>query len=327
MGISIRTDFEFCDPPCDLEKVFSQGYPTRRLRGLRLARALLTDAPRFSSWECRSLRNDAIILRVSLFLARSFALVCVSHRCSSKYQDYSDLLFDLVIAGSQQVQLEIFRTRLRGILGIRVAKSDFFPDLTKQFISYSIEIIDNEQGLINPSSLAFIYETLSGSLTHLGLIPSSILVNVIYVAAGIWIFWTIWISWTSWRAWRLVKITDEGNNFNRSFLILFSILVYTLVMPRMKDYAYMIAIPSVLFAIERFEISVPRWILFLPLILLSSGGARPALFQVLWDYYPLFVASVFWYLYLRELEKQSVQPRQFTRESSFELGVEPAPRT
>jgi hypothetical protein len=202
-----------------------------------------------------------------------------------------------------------------------------FPELTKQFISYSIEIINNEQGLINPSSLAFIYETLSGSLAHLGLIPSSILINVIYVAAGIWIFWTISISWTSWRAWRLIKITDEGNNFTRSFLILFSILVYTLVMPRMKDYAYMIAIPSVLLAIERFEISVPRWILFLPLVLLSSGGARPALFQVLWDYYPLFVASFFWYLYVCELEKQSLQPHKFTRESSFELGVEPAPRT
>ena len=218
----------------------------------------------------------------------------------------------LLLLAPNRYSLRYFALGCVGFLAFGLLNLILFPDLTKQFISYSIEIITNEQGLINPSSLAFINETLTGSLTHLGLIPSSILVNVIYLAVGIWIFWTIWISWTSWRAWRLVKIVDEGNNFNRSFLILFSILVYTLVMPRMKDYAYMIAIPSVLFAIERFEISVPRWIVFLPLVLLSSGGARPPLFQVLWDYYPLFVASFFWYLYLRELEKQSVQPHQFT---------------
>src|SRR5262249_3141655 len=105
-----------------------------------------------------------------------------------------------------------------------------------------------------------------------------------------------------------VKIVDDGNNYNLSFLILFSILVYTLTMPRMKDYQYMIAIPSVLFAIENFEILIPRWIVFLLLLFIYRGGAYPGppLFRFLPEYYPLFVASFFWYLYLRELKKQSV---------------------
>jgi hypothetical protein len=157
--------------------------------------------------------------------------------------------------------------------------------------------ITDETGFLNPSSLAFINDALRG-LDHFSLIPSLMLVDVVYLAV------CIWILWTSWTAWRVVKIDDEGNNYNLSFLVLFSILVYALIMPRMKDYAYMIAIPSVLFAIERFAILVPRWIVFLPLILISPIYPRPPLFQVFPDYYPLFVASLFWYLYLREIKKQ-----------------------
>jgi len=59
-----------------------------------------------------------------------------------------------------------------------------------------------------------------------------------------------------------------------------------------KDYAYIIVIPSILFAIEHFEILVPRWILFVLLVLVSCY-TMPPVFQIFSDYYPLFVASFF----------------------------------
>jgi hypothetical protein len=207
----------------------------------------------------------------------------------------------LLLLAPNKYSLRYFAVGSAGFLSYALLNLILFPDFTKQFISEAMKRI-NEAGVVNPSSFGFINQTLRTSLAPFGLIPGSMLVNVIYLAVG------ICIVWTSWRAWRLVKIVDEGNNFNRLFLILFSILVYTLIMPRMKDYAYMIAIPSVLFAIERFEISVPRWIVFLPLVLISCGDSRPPLFRVFADYYPLFVASFFWYLYLRELKKQELAP-------------------
>jgi hypothetical protein len=206
----------------------------------------------------------------------------------------------LLLLAPSRYSLRYFAIGTVGFLSYALLNLFLFPDLTRHFISEALKRITNEAGTPNPSSLAFINQSLRTILAPFSLIPSSMLVNVIYLAVG------ICIVWTSWRAWRLVKMVDDENNFNRLFLILFSILVYTLIMPRMKDYAYMIAIPSVLFAIECFEISVPRWIVFLPLVLISSGDARPPLFRAFADYYPLFVASFFWYFYLRELRKQSL---------------------
>jgi hypothetical protein len=203
----------------------------------------------------------------------------------------------LLLLAPNRYSLRYFAIGCMGYFAFALLNLILFPDLTKQFISEAMARITNEGGYHNPSSLAFIKSTLTNNLTHLSSIPGLILVNLIYLTVA------IWISWTSWKAWRLVKSVDKGDNYNRSFLILFSTLVYTLIMPRMKDYAYMITIPSVLFAIERFEILVPRWTVFLLLVLISPAYTAPPVFRVLSGYYPLFVASFFWYLYLRELKK------------------------
>jgi hypothetical protein len=140
LGISIRKDFGFCNPPHNLEKILSQGNPSTRLRGLRLARVLLNSPNRFSVWECIGFRNYGTLPCVSLFFEELSVLVCISNHLRSKHQDYSDFLFDLVIAGSYQVQLEIFCPRLRGVLGIRDAKSDSLSEPNK-----AIHFSGNEQ--------------------------------------------------------------------------------------------------------------------------------------------------------------------------------------
>jgi hypothetical protein len=202
----------------------------------------------------------------------------------------------LLLLTPNRYSLRCFVLGSVGFLAFALLNLVLFPDLTKQFIWWASRTT-NETGHLNPSSLAFIRDMLTSSLGRFRLAPNSILVNVIYLAVAIWIFCV------SWRSWRLVKVVDEGNNYDLLVLILFSILVYTLTMPRMKDYTYNIAIPSVLFAIERFKMSVPRWISFLPLVIISYY-TMPPLFRIFLDYYPLFVASFFWYLYSCELEKR-----------------------
>jgi len=204
----------------------------------------------------------------------------------------------LLLLAPKRHSLRCFALGCALVLAFALLNLIFFPDLTKEFISEATIRVTNEGGPFNPSLLAFITDMLTSSLNHFSLVPNSILVNVIYLAVG------SLIIWVSWRSWRLVKVVDVGSNYDLLFLILFSIVVYTLTVPRMKDYAYISAIPSVLFAIEQFEISVPRWVVFLPLVLISDH-TRPPLFRFFWDYYPLFVALFFWYLYLCELEKRA----------------------
>jgi hypothetical protein len=204
----------------------------------------------------------------------------------------------LLLLAPNKYSLRYFALGCAGFLAFALLNLILFTDLTMQFISEAVKRTTDELGQYSPSSLSFITDTLTSSLGYLGFIPSPMLINVIYFSVG------ILILWISWRSWKVVKVGDEGSNYSLSFLILFSVLVYTLTMPRMKDYTYIIAIPSVLFAIEHFEISIPRWVLFLPLILISQY-TQPPLFRFFWDYYPLFVASFFWYLYLYELKKPS----------------------
>jgi len=207
----------------------------------------------------------------------------------------------LLLLAPNRYSLKCFALGCVGFLAFALLNLVLFPDLTKQFISWAPRTT-NELEHLNPSSLAFIRDMLSSSLDHFGLAPNSILVNATYLAVAIWIFCA------SWKSWRLAKVVNEGSNYDLLCLILFSILVYTLTVPRMKDYAYIIAIPSVLFAIEHFKVSVPRWISFLPLVIISYYTIPP-LFRIFLDYYPLFVASFFWYLYSCELEKRSIMPR------------------
>src|SRR5262249_13174596 len=107
----------------------------------------------------------------------------------------------LLLAAPTRYSLRYFAFGCVGFLAFALLNLSLFPDLTKQFILEAMNRI-TEPGYFNPSSLAFINDALRSGLNHFRLIPSSSLVNVIYLAVG------VWILWTSWSAWRLVKIVD-----------------------------------------------------------------------------------------------------------------------
>jgi hypothetical protein len=94
---------------------------------------------------------------------------------------------------------------------------------------------------------------------------------------------------------------------------MFAILVFVITMPRMKDYAYMVAIPSVLFAVHEFDWNrIPRWVLVLPLVLVPPRAEWPwlfdGIFDLFWSYYPLFFAGLFWFFYVqRSLAAQTAK--------------------
>jgi hypothetical protein len=183
-----------------------------------------------------------------------------------------------------------------------------FPDLSLSFFRYALQHVD-EDGYANPSSLALITDVLARGANLLGLGANKIIAAIIYsVFIGT-------ILWMSLRAWVAAAHTREDEQRSRLVLSLFVILVYTLVMPRMKNYAYIIAVPSVLFALESIEIQIPRWLMFLPLIFVVRGPSyftvdmrMPHLFhgpfETLLVYYPLFVAFFFWHVYMQELKRQ-----------------------
>src|SRR5262249_42932834 len=153
---------------------------------------------------------------------------------------------------SNEHKVRFFAIGCAGFLMFGLINFSLFPDFTKEFIFQAMERT-TETWYNNPSSFALIKYLLINGFGHFDVEPSSVSVKLIYFGFATSI---IWVSWGTLCA---VKSLNEKDQYTRLFLIFFSILVYTLAMPRMKDYAYMLAIPSILFAVERFEIKVPRW--------------------------------------------------------------------
>jgi hypothetical protein len=221
----------------------------------------------------------------------------------------------LLLLSSNKHKVWYFAVGCLGFLIFGLLTFVLFPDLTKRFIFEAMKRVSS--GDLHWSSLGLInyffwqyFERFdvrpSNAPTYTAIWPPSwTLVMLIYFV------FAISILWISWRALCAVRTMNENSRNSRLFITLCSILVYTLTMPRMKDYAYMLAIPSILFAVERFEIKFPRWLLFVPLVLISPYGLQPSLFRIIggafWLYYPLLVAFFFWYLYLCEARRRSCE--------------------
>ena len=179
-----------------------------------------------------------------------------------------------------------------------------FPELTRAFLEEALVRI-SESGVICPSSLAFFGDAVNAFGQALGLGSLSFVSKILYFIFAGWILFVSGKSWLTWGAGRPMRA--DG----RAFLVLFTILTFVLVTPRMKDYAYILAIPSVLFAVQNFKISVPKWLFFLPLVLIPKGAAWPQPFEIVfiefWGYGPLLLALFFWVIYLKELRSISVE--------------------
>ena len=82
-------------------------------------------------------------------------------------------------------------------------------------------------------------------------------------------------------------------------LFLFCV-AYALITPRIKDYSYMLLIVPSFFAIKR-AVDVKAYPLFLIMFMLSAKYLELPVYRVImgdvvWEYYPLFIAYATWLL-------------------------------
>lgn len=176
-----------------------------------------------------------------------------------------------------------------------------YPSLAWDFVIQATSRT-SESGFICPSSLSFLSALLNQSAEAFGFSFSKPLILSLYA------FFACALLLISWK--RLGNgLNAQTPKVTRTFSILFIVLVYVLIMPRMKDYAYMIAIASILFAIQEFKFKVPQWVLFLPMILIPPTTFWPILFQttfnVFWTHYPLLLVGFFWKLYMDQLDRSA----------------------
>ena len=130
---------------------------------------------------------------------------------------------------------------------------------------------------------------------------------------GIYALLVSGIVWVFWRVSQEIKQLDYSNK--TIFIILFSCLTYALIVPRIKDYSYILLIVPLLYMITEFRINNGNTLLlilallstFNPWILEKTRVHLPLLDQLnfLWDYYTLFIIYGVWGVYAHSVFSRS----------------------
>ncbi|MCL6621469.1 MAG: glycosyltransferase 87 family protein [Syntrophobacterales bacterium] len=156
-----------------------------------------------------------------------------------------------------------------------------------------------ERGVINPSSLAFIVGALNQVGNFLGRPFPPLLSQIVFVAlAGL----ILGISFRALIAWQ-----RGGGAHRDKVALLFACVVYTLIAPRMKNYSYILLLAPAFFMVFKADF-LPARPLLLVIVLFSPHLTLPLVgpgVEKLLIYYPLFMAYLVWFLYLRYISLTS----------------------
>jgi hypothetical protein len=107
------------------------------------------------------------------------------------------------------------------------------------------------------------------------------------------------------------RVKNESNVFNiDKELILVSLffIVFSLALPRFKDYDYVLLILPCFFVINKLGSINPKYLLVFIFIISSIRITLPGikvLYSLFWEYYPLFLAILSWGLYIFYLNRFS----------------------
>lgn len=253
--------------------------------------------------------NISVFETTLLFLAficflKGFLVSFVVLVLSAASLKLTPVFFLILLPLSSRRNWKLFFWGCLGFLLYGILNFIMYPEFTRTFVVEALSRT-GESGFVCPSSLAFLNDAWTQLLSRWDFLPAGAIAKMTYFVLALFVLLTSWQSLNRAHA-RGSRISSE-----QKFLVLFSILIFAITMPRMKDYAYMIALPSLLYAVYEFDIRVPRWVLFLPLILIPPATTWPPFFQEafrqFWNYYPLFLASLFWFFYLSQLRTEKAE--------------------
>lgn len=185
--------------------------------------------------------------------------------------------------------LVAFAAGCAAFAGFLAANFLAFPELSRSFVHQALVRVSDENGAISPSLLALIRDFADRlpDFAQGGAKLAAVLAYLLAVA---------FILFKSARVYK--ELLHQGNSARtRALIVLFAILVYTIAMPRMKDYAYMIALPSVVCVLTAQKKWRWLWLaiaITFPNVALTPHGL-PILPYELWVYCAWVISLMAWW--------------------------------
>lgn len=229
------------------------------------------------------------------FVQRRLILFCLSIVLVATFKIQPILFLGLLFLSEDKKQaLTYLGLSLLGYVVIVGASYLRAPHMFFNFLTAAQGVALGEIGDLNPSTLAIILDYLNrfGNVIGFPLSPT--------IAVGIYLAVVILILLISLKALITLKCMDDIEQ--KKLALLFACVVYALIVPRFKDYMYILLLAPSFFIILNANFLQVKNLLFIIIIFSPDltlplvGGTR---IRMLMSYYPLFIAYFVWYLYLR----------------------------
>jgi len=168
------------------------------------------------------------------------------------------------------------------------------PEMFTGFIRNALTVV-GESGVVGPSTAKFVREIFRLLSKMFGPVSPALISTVIFGVAAVVVF----LSGRAYLLLKRIQVDDPEK------MILFLVcLVYALIHPRFKDYAYMLLIVPSYYIMKNIRFTRAFPFIFVFSILASPHLMLPGIdifTSIAWQYFPLLIAYTIWGLYLYEI--------------------------
>jgi hypothetical protein len=206
------------------------------------------------------------------------------------------LFLFLLLFSKEKKKYHYFFGASAGFLMMQLISYIVAPSLFEEFMRDTAGRADWERALMNPSTLAFLREAFE-------LLEAKMHISVSFnIQRGLYLAIVAAIVAVTWRAYRAL---GSAANDDERIKIFLACLAYALILPRFKDYSYILLIPPFYFILKKIDYM--KLSLFIIIALLytinPAYGILPfpgfdLAFTLFSKYHPLLLAYGVWGLYL-----------------------------
>ena len=185
---------------------------------------------------------------------------------------------------------------LAGFFGLQAVSYALSPFLFKEFLRVFFSMLRETSGALNPSTFVWLQNLIRSYYPRvLGSAPPVLLSYVVFTLAAVVIVWL--------TGQALGRLKRRGGLETEKVAIFLSCMAYALLLPRFKDYSYVLLLVPAYFALKKYSGGLGRVFLFGLMILsvpefVNLPGFKE-IFEQVWGFMPMWAAVVIWILYLR----------------------------
>lgn len=246
--------------------------------------------------------NINLVEQVLLWLAFFFylkhrlVLFCVFVLLAASFKMTPIFFVVLLLASDHPKKIHYFGCAAAIFLAYLFIQYLIYPEMFTGFVHNALTVV-GESGAVGASTEKFVKDLFALISQLVGPLPPAIISVVVLGMAALVIF-------LSGKAYFLLK-HNQNDHPDREKMILFLIcLVYALIHPRFKDYAYMLLIVPSYFIMKTTRLKNAFPFIFVLSILAAPHLLLPGfdiLSALVWRFFPLAIAYIIWGLYLYEI--------------------------